>query len=114
VEELGYDHLILYDHVVGAVHENRNPPLWEHGPYTDKDPFHDPLVVFGYLAGITQRLEFMTGILILPQRQTVLVAKQAADVDLLPAGGCGSVLVRAGTMSSTMPWDKASRRAAPG
>jgi probable F420-dependent oxidoreductase len=86
VEQMGYDHLILYDHVVGAVHENRNPPLWKHGPYTDKDPFHDPLVVFGYLAGITQRLEFMTGILILPQRQTVLVAKQATDIDLLSGG----------------------------
>jgi probable F420-dependent oxidoreductase len=86
VETMGYDHLILYDHVVGAVHENRDPPLWERGPYTDKDPFHDPLVVFGYLAGITRRLEFMTGILILPQRQTVLVAKQATDVDLLSGG----------------------------
>ena len=86
VEAMGYDHLILYDHVVGAVHENRDPPLWEHGPYTDKDPFHDPLVVFGYLAGITKRLEFMTGVVILPQRQTVLVAKQATDVDLLSGG----------------------------
>src|SRR5271154_115936 len=81
VEALGYDHLVLYDHVVGAVHENRDPPLWEGGPYTDKDPFHDPFVVFGYLAGITKRIEFVTGILILPQRQTVLVAKQCADID---------------------------------
>jgi probable F420-dependent oxidoreductase len=86
VEELGYDHIVFYDHVVGAVHENRNPPLWEHGPYTDKDPFHDPFVVFGYLAGITKRIEFVTGILILPQRQTVLVAKQCTDVDLLSGG----------------------------
>jgi probable F420-dependent oxidoreductase len=86
VEELGFDHLVMYDHVVGAVHENRNPPLWEHGPYTDKHPFHDPLVAFGYLAAITQRIELVTGILILPQRQTVLVAKQATDVDLLSGG----------------------------
>jgi probable F420-dependent oxidoreductase len=86
VEEMGYDHLVLYDHVVGAVHENRNPPLPKYGPYTDKHPFHDPLIAFGYLAGITHRLEFMTGILILPQRQTVLVAKQATDVDLLSGG----------------------------
>src|SRR6202007_2700383 len=86
VEALGYDHIVMYDHVVGAVHENRNPPLWEHGPYTDKDPFHDPLVVFGYLAGITKRIELVTGVLILPQRQTVLVAKQVTDIDLLSGG----------------------------
>lgn len=86
VEALGYDHLLMYDHVVGAVHENRVPPLWEHGPYTDKHPFHDPLVVFGYLAGITKSIELVTGVLILPQRQTVLVAKQATDIDLLSNG----------------------------
>jgi probable F420-dependent oxidoreductase len=85
-EALGYDHFVMYDHVVGAVHEDRNPPLWAQGPYTDKDPFHDPLVVFGYLAGITRRLEFMTAVLILPQRQTVLVAKQCTDIDLLSGG----------------------------
>jgi len=85
-EALGYDHIVFYDHVVGAVHEGRNPPLWERGPYTDKDPFHDPFVVFGYLAGITKKIDFVSGILILPQRQTVLVAKQATDVDLLSGG----------------------------
>jgi probable F420-dependent oxidoreductase len=79
-EELGYDHLLAYDHVLGATHD-REPKLT--GPYTDKDPFHDPFVIFAYLAGITQRLQFVTGILILPQRQTVLVARQAADLDLL-------------------------------
>jgi len=86
LEEMGYDHLLMYDHVVGAVHENRNPPMWERGPYTDKHPFHDPLVAFAYMAGITKRIELMTGVLILPQRQTVLVARQAADVDLLSGG----------------------------
>jgi probable F420-dependent oxidoreductase len=80
-EALGFDHLLAYDHVVGAPHEGRDPKLW--GPYTDHDPFHDPFVLFAYLAGMTQRLEFATGVLILPQRQTVLVAKQAADLDLL-------------------------------
>ncbi len=85
-EALGYDHFVMYDHVVGAVHENRSPPLWEHGPYTDKHPFHDPLIVFGYLAGITKRIELVSGVLILPQRQTVLVAKQATDIDLLSGG----------------------------
>lgn len=84
VEEMGLDHLTMYDHVVGAVHEGRDPPLL--GPYTENDPFHDPFVAFGYLAGITRRIEFVTGILILPQRQTVLVAKQATDVDLLSGG----------------------------
>jgi probable F420-dependent oxidoreductase len=80
-EDLGFDYLLAYDHVVGAVHSDRTPPLT--GPYTEKDPFHDPLVMFAYLAGQTQRLEFATGVLILPQRQTVLVARQAADLDLL-------------------------------
>jgi probable F420-dependent oxidoreductase len=79
-EELGYDHLLTYDHVLGATHD-RTPKLT--GPYTEKDPFHDPFVMFAYLAGITKRLELVTGILILPQRQTVLVARQAADLDLL-------------------------------
>lgn len=80
-EELEYQHLVLYDHVIGASHEDRDPPMW--GPYTEKTPFHDPLVAFGFLAGITERIEFVTGILILPQRQTVLVARQTADVDLM-------------------------------
>lgn len=80
-ESLGYDHLVVYDHVVGAEHADRDPALW--GPYTEHDPFHDPFVMFGYLAAITQRIELVTGIVILPQRQTVLAAQQAADVDLL-------------------------------
>jgi probable F420-dependent oxidoreductase len=81
VEALGYDSLLMYDHVVGAEHANRDPKLW--GPYTENDPFHDPFVALGYLAGKTSRIEFFTGVLILPQRQTVLVAKQAADLDLV-------------------------------
>lgn len=81
VEELGFDHLLAYDHVLGAVHADRTPPLA--GPYTERDPFHDPLVLFAHLAALTERIELATGILILPQRQTVLVARQAADVDLL-------------------------------
>ena len=80
-EELGFDSLLAYDHVLGATHADREPPLW--GPYTERDPFHDPFVMFAYLAGMTERIEFATGVLILPQRQTVLVAKQAADLDLL-------------------------------
>lgn len=80
-EDLGYDYLLAYDHVVGAEHANREPPLA--GPYTDADPFHDPFVLFSYLAGMTESLEFASGVIILPQRQTILVAKQAADLDLL-------------------------------
>jgi probable F420-dependent oxidoreductase len=84
VEDLGFDHLLAYDHVLGAVHADRTPPLT--GPYTEHDPFHDPLVMFAYLAGITERIQFATGVLVLPQRQTALVARQAADVDLLSGG----------------------------
>jgi probable F420-dependent oxidoreductase len=84
VEDLGFDHLLAYEHVLGAVHADRTPPLT--GPYTERDPFHDPLVMFAHLAGITERIGFGTGILVLPQRQTALVARQAADVDLLSGG----------------------------
>jgi probable F420-dependent oxidoreductase len=82
VEELGYTHLVAYDHVVGAdptVHKG-----WS-GPYDVSSTFHEPFVMFGYLAGLTS-LELVTGIVILPQRQTALVAKQAAEVDLLTGG----------------------------
>jgi len=84
VEDLGFDHLLAYDHVLGAVHADRARQLL--GPYTEHDPFHDPFVMFAYLAGITERIGFATGILVLPQRQTALVARQAADVDLLSGG----------------------------
>ncbi len=84
VEELGFDHILAYDHVLGAVHADRTPALT--GPYTERDPFHDPFVMFAYLAGITERISFATGILVLPQRPTALVARQATDVDLLSDG----------------------------
>ena len=82
VEHLGYTHVLAYDHVLGAdpaVH-----PGWS-GPYDLKSTFHEPFVLFGFLAGFTT-LEFATGIVILPQRQTALVAKQAAEVDLVSGG----------------------------
>ncbi|HUF31918.1 MAG TPA: LLM class F420-dependent oxidoreductase [Acidimicrobiales bacterium] len=81
VEDLGFDHLLAYDHVLGAVHEGRQPPLV--GPYNERDPFHDPLVLFAHLAGITERLHFVSGVVILPQRQTALLARQVADLALL-------------------------------
>ena len=83
-EQLGYSHVLTYDHVLGAVHEGREPPLL--GPYSEKDPFHEPFVLFGYLAGLTTQLELATGVIILPQRQTALVAKQAAELDVLSGG----------------------------
>ncbi|MDE2405293.1 MAG: LLM class F420-dependent oxidoreductase [Sphingomonadales bacterium] len=82
-EAEGYAFLVAYDHVLGATHD-REPKL--NGPYTERDPFHDPLAMFAYLAAITTRIELVTGVLILPQRQTALVARQAADVDLLSGG----------------------------
>ncbi len=82
-EGLGYDHLVAFDHVLGADVANR--PDWS-GPYTREHLFHEPMVLFGYLAAVTQRLELVTGILILPQRQTALVAKQAAEIDVLSGG----------------------------
>jgi probable F420-dependent oxidoreductase len=84
VERLGFDHLLAYDHVLGAVHAGRDRPLT--GPYTELDPFHDPLVMFGYLAGLTNRIGFASGVMVLPQRQTALVARQATDVDLFSGG----------------------------
>jgi len=85
VEELGYAHLVAYDHVLGANTETpeRRGRRW---PYTFQHQFHEPLVLFGYLAAITRRIGLVTGILILPQRQTALVAKQAAEVDVLSSG----------------------------
>jgi probable F420-dependent oxidoreductase len=82
-EELGFSHILAYDHVVGANPASR--PNWK-APYSHLDMFHEPLVLFGYLAGVTKRIEFCTGIVILPQRQTVLVAKQAAELDILSGG----------------------------
>ncbi|BBX64314.1 LLM class F420-dependent oxidoreductase [Mycobacterium saskatchewanense] len=82
VEELGFTHILAYDHVVGAdprVHQG-----W-HGPYDIDSTFHEPFVMFGYLAAATT-VELVTGVIILPQRQSVLVAKQAAEVDLLTGG----------------------------
>src|SRR6476619_5354271 len=80
---VGFTHLLAYDHVVGAdpaVHSG-----WA-GPYDLHTTFHEPLVMFGYLAAVTTTLELVTGVIILPQRQTALVAKQAAEVDLLSGG----------------------------
>ena len=82
-ESLGYDHILAYDHVLGADADYYGN--WT-GAYRLEDQFHEPFVLFGYLAGLTKTIEFTTGIIILPQRQAALVAKQAATVDVLSGG----------------------------
>lgn len=83
VQDMGFQHLEVYDHVIGA--DPAGYPGWS-GPYNVNSLFHEPFVLFGYLAALAPRLELVTSVIILPQRQTVLVAKQAAEVDVLTGG----------------------------
>ena len=83
VEDLGYDHLLAFDHILGADPERHAP--WT-GAYTKDSLFHEPFVLFGFLAAITSRIELATSVLVLSQRQAALVAKQAAEVDVLTGG----------------------------
>ena len=83
VESMGYTHILAFDSVVGA---NPNRPGGWDSQYTYQHAFHEPFVLFGFCAGVTRRIELVTGIVILPQRQTALVAKQAAAVDVLSGG----------------------------
>ncbi len=83
VEGMGFTHILVFDHVLGA--NPARPGGWK-GPYTYRHGFHEPFVLFGFLAAATRRVELVTGIVILPQRQTALVAKQAAAVDVLSGG----------------------------
>jgi probable F420-dependent oxidoreductase len=82
VEGAGFDHLLAAEHVAGG-HPDRAGGGKVH---TSDIPYHEPFVLFGFLGAVTSRLELVTSILILPQRQTVLVAKQAAELDLLTGG----------------------------
>jgi probable F420-dependent oxidoreductase len=82
-EDLGYTHILAYDHVLGANPDR--PGGWQ-GPYTYESAFLEIFVLFSYMAAVTERIEFIPGILILPQRQTALVAKQAATLDVLSGG----------------------------
>jgi probable F420-dependent oxidoreductase len=91
VEALGYSHLTVFDHVLGA--DPNREGGWHHGPmgngrpgYTKDSAFHEPFVLFGYLAALTRTIELVTGILVLPQRQAALVAKQTAEIDILSGG----------------------------
>ncbi len=79
-EELGAGHLLVYDHVLGA---RRDRPGGFVGPYDSDTAFHEPMVLLGFIAAATRRIELVTAILILPQRQTALVAKQAAELAIL-------------------------------
>ena len=82
-EDLGYNHILAFDHVLGANAESR--PGWS-GAYRHTDAFHEPFALFAHLAAATERIRFVTGVIILPQRQTALAAKQAAAVDILSGG----------------------------
>ena len=82
-EGLGFSHVLAYDHVLGA--NPQRPGGWS-GPYTYLTPFHEVFVLFGYLAAVTHKLGLAAGVIILPQRQTALVAKQAASLDVLSGG----------------------------
>ncbi len=83
VEQMGFSHVVAYDHVLGA--NPQRPGGWR-GVYTHESSFHEPFVLFGFMAAVTTRLEFCPGVVILPQRQTALVAKQAASLDVISGG----------------------------
>src|SRR5438132_6825545 len=83
VQELEYRHLVASDHVLGA--DPSAHPGWT-GQYTHENPFHEPFVLFAYIAAIAPQLELITSVVVLPQRQTGLVAKQAAELDILTCG----------------------------
>jgi probable F420-dependent oxidoreductase len=82
-ESLGYDHMLFFEHVVGA---NAESPLGRDKPWRHTNMYHEPFVLFGYLAAATTSIELATCIMVLPMRETALVAKQAAAVDVLTGG----------------------------
>ena len=88
LEKAGYDYLLAYDHVLGAHADRFEGPIggFPSAPYTAEHQFHEVFTLFSHLAAVTERLEFVTSVLILPQRQTALAAKQAAAVDILSKG----------------------------
>ena len=83
VEALGFDHILAFDHVLGANASSR--PGWV-GAYQHTDSFYEPITFYSYVAGISKHLELATGVIILPQRQTALFAKQSATLDVLSGG----------------------------
>jgi probable F420-dependent oxidoreductase len=111
VQGLGLTHLTSYDHVLGA--DPGGHPGFS-GPYTSASMFHEPFVLYGYLAAVAPELELVTGIIILPQRQTALVAKQAAELDILTGGkfrlGIGQGWNAVEYEALGMEWKTRSRR----
>ncbi len=88
-EAAGFEHLMAYDHILGASPERLGPgPFgsFPHAPYTSEHTFHEVLVLFSHLAALTTKMSFITSVLVLPQRQTAVVAKQVASIDLLSGG----------------------------
>lgn len=88
-EAAGFEHLLAYDHILGASAERLGPgPFgsFPNAPYTNEHTFHEMLVLFGHLAAVTSRMSFVSSVLVLPQRQTAVVAKQVATIDLLSGG----------------------------
>jgi len=82
-EELGFDFITSVDHVLSTPHDRREPPCHEGGICDENSVFHEPLTLFAYWAGVTSRIELVASVLVLPQRQTALVAKQAAQLAIL-------------------------------
>ena len=107
-EDLGYAHIEVPDHVFGATARENFKPT-----YDENDPFHETFTTLAFMAAVTKRIGLTSGVLILPQRQTGVVAKQAAEVDLLSGGGCGSASAWAGTTSNTRRSTPTGTRAAP-
>ena len=111
-ENLGYSNILLFDHVLGAEHANRTPPFT--GPYTDQDEYHEVFVTLGYMAAVTSTIGLSTGVLVLPQRQATLVAKQAAELQLLSRGrlrlGIGTGWNHAEYESLGMNWSDRGKR----
>jgi probable F420-dependent oxidoreductase len=105
-ERVGYDHVAAYDHVLGVDEEDV--------PYDYRDQFHEPLTLYAFLAGVTDALELVTSVLVLPQRQTALVAKQAAEVDVLSGGrtrlGVGVGWNRPEYVALGQPFEERGRR----
>jgi len=114
-EALGFSHVLAFDHVLGAQHANRTPELRK-GAYDERSAFHEVFVLFGYLAAATTRLGLATGVLVLPQRQTALVAKQAAEIQILSGGrlrlGVGTGWNHVEFEALGVPWERRGARQA--
>src|SRR6516225_7748896 len=102
-EDLGYASIEVPDHVFGAKPRDGWVPL-----YNEKDPFHETFVTLGFLAAVTKSIGLSTGILIAPQRQTGVIAKQAAEVDLLSSG---RLRLGIGVGWNHVPWEWNGKRA---